>query len=246
MARVAGININKPVIAMLALVALVVVLLVMAVNLPIRLVAGKALESIDYTDLSGASLRKGDLWVRLDSAPGLVHVVYRWCPALSPLRWCMDLQHPAFAIEGQVSLSLSQLVSISDLEIHSMDIAALGLGAGLVDARIDGRIDSMAFHISTCPLRQLDHLQGNFSTQSIRFFGASAGAHQLQIATEGSNINADISGETFSGRVQLANGSYSARGEMIAPDSIAAMAQSLMRPLGGNRFGWEIKGELSC
>ena len=59
-------------------------------------------------------------------------------------------------------------------------------------------------------------------------------------------INIVIGGDTFSGVMEIRNASYAAEGELLAPEQMLAMAQSLMRPLGGNRFGWEISGELPC
>lgn len=238
--------ISKPVIVVAGALSLLLAVLIVFVNLPIRLLADDSLEAIRYTDLEGASVLKGDVWIGLDDVPGLMHVVYSWCPGLSPLSWCMDLQHPAFVGQGRVSYSGTELISISNMKIESADMASLGLASGLVDARISGKIDSMKLRISGCPIRQIEHVEGQLGSNDIRIFGVSTGAHTIQLSSANSNIDARLSGNIFSGDIQLANGKYRAEGEMLAPESMTAMAQSFMSPLGNNRFGWQINGDLPC
>lgn len=236
-----------------ALVVLLTVLMVL-VNLPVRFFLGDLLnqsgKNISYTDLGGASLLEGDLWVTLDGFPGLTHLTYQWCPGLSPLNWCVDLQHSAFGLSGQFAvsdlLSESLLIHVSDMDINALDIKALGIASGLIDARINGRIDRMVFELSNCPVKTIKQLQGELTSSNIQVFGFSAGAHQLSLASSESAVNARIAGSTFQGNIQVSGGAYRAEGEMRAPETMEAMARSLMRPLGGNRFGWQINGDLPC
>lgn len=237
---------SKSLIIGATLLGLLVSLMVIILNLPIRALAGDALKSVNYTDLEGANLLGGDLWVAVDELPGLTHLVYDWCPGLSPLRWCVDVAHPALVAEGKVGYTGSELIAISNLEIQSADLVALGVASGLIDARINGTIDNMKLKISGCPIRQIVALEGRLGASNISIFGISAGTHSIQLMSSGSNIEAQLSGATFSGNIQLADGKYMAEGEMLAPENMEAMAQSFMSPLGNNRFGWQINGDLPC
>ena len=236
---------TKPFIPVVVL-GIFVTMILAAANLPARLFAGDSLEGISYTDLTGASFMQGDLWVDIAHVPGLTHLVYHWCPTLSVLSWCVDLTHPAFDLSGRVSLARSNRLSLSNVQLRSLDMAALGLASSLVDARLNGRIDAMTAALSDCPMRSIERLDGQISSEQIRVFGIPAGAHAIDFATRDSAIDARLSGEMFSGKLSLANGRYSAEGEMLAPESMSGMAQSFMRPLGDNRFGWQIGGDLPC
>jgi len=210
------------------------------------LLAGDMLESVEYTDLEGASLLSGDLWVNVDAVQGPMHVVYQWCPGLSPARWCTSVEHASATLETFVVLRGINAVSLEQMHIQAIDIQALGVAGGLLNARVSGEIERLDWIRSDCPLTGIKHLQGNLEASDLGLFGTSTGAHRLDIATVSEGINISLGGDTFSGTIEIQDDEYAARGELIAPESMLSMARSLMRPLGGNRFSWEISGKLPC
>jgi len=222
------------------------VLLVVLANLPVRIFIGDSIQSVSHTDLQTASFLKGDLWVDLEEIPGLTHLVYNWCPGLSPLNWCIDLKHNAFDITGQAAVSGLKHISLSEVNIQSLDMTVLGISSDLIDVRVNGQIDSVTFPLSGCPIKNIEALEGRLVAENIKIFGISTGAHQLIFNTVESAIDAQLSGDAFLGRIQLNKGKYTAEGEMMAPETMAGIAQSFMTPLGDNRFGWEISGDLPC
>lgn len=215
-------------------------------NLPLRYMAADQLAALEYTDLQGASLLRGDLWLQLDPLPGLTHLVYNWCPGISPLSWCLDIEHVAFVATGRLGVSLDQQIHLSAVDLQSLDLAELGLASGLVAARIEGRVESLRFFPSDCAIKNIEHVEARLQSASIQVFGFAAGAHQLAVNTENASIRAQLSGDTFSGSVEVSAGRYEARGEMNSPESMVSMAQTFMSPLGGNRFAWQLKGDLPC
>jgi len=219
--------------------------LVLLVNLPVRLFAEQQLADLDYSDLEGATLLSGDLWISLDALPGgLAHLVYNWCPGLSPLTWCLDLRHHSVDMNANIQFSDTDRLALSDVKINSLDISALGLAVGLVDARFRGEIGSIELPVSGCALRDMQLNFGYLQTGDIRIFGISTGPHRLELVGSQQSADGELSGDTFSGNIQLAQSGYSAAGEMRAPQQIETLARSLMTPLVGNRYGWEINGTI--
>ena len=222
------------------------VLIAALINVPIRLFLKDSSGSFTYTDIKGATFLSGDIWFDLKDISGPVNLVYSWCPGRSPFNWCVDLQHRAFVLDGTLSVSGRKNIGLSSVTIQFVDMALLGLAAGFLDARLSGRIDSMEIELSGCPIQEIKQIDGLLNAGNVRVLGVSTGAHRLSLTSRGAVVEAGLSGDTFLGTMQLRDGKYSAQGEMNAPESMLAMARSLMNPLGDNRFGWEISGDLPC
>jgi hypothetical protein len=233
-------------IASLSIIAIVLAFVVIAANLPLRLVAGDMLAETEYTDLEGASLTSGDIWINAEGVQGPVHLAYHWCPGLFPGRWCVSVEHTSAKLETIFTLRGLNEISFEDLQIESLDLQALGVAGGMLDARIFGEIERLDWIQNECPLQGIKLLRGNLATSNLSILGSATGGHQLSMESVSGGINIVIGGDTFSGVMEIRNASYAAEGELLAPEQMLAMAQSLMRPLGGNRFGWEISGELPC
>lgn len=215
-------------------------------SLPLRLFVEDSLDAYEFTDLNGASLFSGDIWLKYEELAGLIHISYHWCPGLSPLAWCADLQHASAAMDGRFAFSGVEEVEASSLRIDFIDLAALGVAGGLVNSRISGELNELSITMGNCPLRQIKSLEGSLDAANVQLFGASLGPHQMSFNNSDAGIRANLQGETFTGIIELDGSKYSARGELEAPESIAAMARSLMTPLGNNRFSWAISGALPC
>ncbi len=237
---------SKAGIAGLTMVAIIVALILIAANLPLRVVAGDMLVETEYTDLEGASLMSGDLWINTEGVQGPVHLTYRWCPGLFPGRWCVSVEHASAKLETIFTLRGLNEISFENMQIESLDLQALGLIGGMLNARISGEIERLDWIQNDCPLQGIKQLRGNLATSNLSILGSATGGHQLSMESVSEGINIVIGGDTFSGRMEIRNASYVAEGDLIAPEEMLAMAQSLMRPLGDNRFGWEISGELPC
>lgn len=238
-------------IAGLGVIIFITLLVLFALNMPLRLFAPSLFEDINITDLEGASAVSGHVWVAVEQVPGLIEINYKWCPSLSLTSWCVDASHSAFVIDGNLSLVGTSAIQVKNININNLDIAALNLGGGLVTGLINGQVRSAKIPLVSCFIKQIKDLDASMTMASLRVFGANAGAHQMQIVSDSSldeepNINVALQGDTFSGAVTLSSGRYDAKGEMLAPDSMVSMAQSFMRSLGDNRFGWEISGNVPC
>lgn len=237
---------NKSAIAGLFGIVLLLGAMLIAVNLPLRVFAGDMLVEAEYTDLEGASLASGDLWINTEGVQGPVHLTYHWCPGLLPGRWCVSLEHSSAKLETIFTLRGLSGISFENMQIESLDLQALGVTGGMLNARISGEIDRLDWVQNDCPLQGIKQLRGNLATSNLSILGSATGSHQLSMESVPEGINIVIDGETFSGMMEIRNASYAAEGELVAPEEMLAMAQSLMRPLGGNRFGWEIRGDLPC
>ncbi len=227
-----------------AVVCIAFILIVL--NMPVRLFAGHLLDEANYTDLHGASLTSGDVWLNVEGIQGPVHVLYHWCPGSAPLRWCVSLEHASVNVDTRLILRGLDTMSLQNMQVTSLDLQALGVAGGLIRGRLSGVMDRVDWRMSECPLLGVEELQGSLSAAEINIFGTSTGAHRLDMTTVDEGINMNLTGDTFSGTIEIRGNQYLAEGELIAPESMMSMAQSLMRPLGGNRFGWEISGSLPC
>ena len=221
--------------------------LVLLMTLPLRLVVGDAFSEFEFTEIQGASLSSGDIWLNLEAIPGLTRLNYDWCPGLAPLSWCIDLTSPSFALNGRLSVLGAQTIAFADVHIDALDLDSLGVAGGLVQARVSGQVNTLQLGLgSNCPLTEISAVDALLETSSVDLFGVDTGAHRLVLSGSQAEITGELTGATFTGQIRLSDAQYSAAGEMSAPDSIAPMMASVMRPLGGNRFGWEIGGKLPC
>lgn len=236
---------KMPVIG-LSLIAILVGAALIVMNLPLRLFAGDMLDDVEYTDLEGASLLSGDVWVSAEGIQGPVRVQYHWCPGLFPGRWCASVDHASAKLEAYLILRGMDTLSFEQMHIQAIDMQSLGVAGGLVSARIAGEIDRLDWTLSDCPLTGIKYLQGSLVASDLGILGTSTGAHRLDISTVSEGINVNLGGDTFSGTIEIRDNVYAARGELVAPESMLSMARSLMRPLGDNRFAWEISGNLPC
>ncbi|MBC6427647.1 MAG: hypothetical protein GDA55_00140 [Cellvibrionales bacterium] len=235
-----------------ALAGLLVAAVLTVANLPLQWLAGERLSSLTYTDIDGATLLGGSLWLTTEG-PGLLQVDYHWCPRLALLSWCVRAAQDRTAIAGRVELHGSRL-RLHRAEITQLDLRSLGLGAGVVDARFDGRIDQLEIALGDCPLQNITRLRGTLSTADIRIFGHSSGPHQVDLThPEPGQLRATLQGDAFSGQIQIemqnAAARYTASGELQATGELAefaTLASTIMRPLGENRFAWNAAGELPC
>lgn len=231
----------------LALTIILVSAVLIVVNLPLRLLFGDILDDLEYTDVEGASLLSGDVWVSVEGINGPVRVQYRWCPGLFPGRWCASVDHASAKLETYVLLRGIDTLSFEHMQIQAIDMQSLGVAGGLVSARVSGEIERFDWVLSgDCALTGIKHLQGNLVTSDLGILGTSTGGHRLDISTVFEGININLDGDTFSGTIEIQDIDYNARGELVAPESMLSMARSLMRPVGGNRFAWEISGKLPC
>ncbi len=237
---------SKAGIAGLSVIALLAIFILIAINLPLRMIAGDILAEMEYTDLEGASLVSGDLWINTEGVQGPVHLTYHWCPGLFPGRWCVSLEHTSAKLETVFSLRGLDEISFENMQIESLDLQALGVTGGMLNARISGEIERLDWVQNDCPLQGITQLRGNLVTSNLSVLGSAAGGHQLSMKSISEGIDIAVGGDTFSGMMEIRNATYAAEGELLASQEMLAMAQNLMRPLGGNRFGWEISGELPC
>lgn len=237
---------NKAGLIGLVFTLVVVCLMLIVVNLPFRLFAGDLFDGVEYTDLEGSSLVSGNVWVNMEGVQGPVHVIYHWCPGWYPGRWCVEVDHASVALETMFVFRGLDIISLQDTQIVSVDLQALGVAGGLVSGRVSGEVAQLDWRQSNCPLMGVERIQGRLMADNLGVFGAYAGEHRLDIATVGEGIDMNLEGDTFSGSIEIRDDQYAARGELIAPESMITMASSLMRSLGGNRFGWEISGRLPC
>ncbi|MFX4228005.1 MAG: hypothetical protein ACFHHU_09035 [Porticoccaceae bacterium] len=230
----------------LSLIAILVGAALIAVNLPLRLFVGDMLDDVEYTDLEGASLLSGDVWVNAEGIQGPMRVQYHWCPGFYPGRWCASVDHASAKLETYLILRGLDTISFKQMHIQAIDMQSLGLAGGLVSARVAGEIEQLDWVRSDCPLTGIKYLQGNLVTSNLGILGTSTGAHRVDISTVSEGVNISLGGDTFSGTIEIRDNDYAAQGELVAPESMLSMARSLMRPLGNNRFAWEISGKLPC
>lgn len=230
---------------LIGLIVFVVLALYLAMSLPLSLFFSDEMSEMGITDISGASVAKGDVWVSHPSVSGLIAVSYAWCPKQGIGSWCATVSGDHIEAKTVLTPRPSSL-SLTDTEIEKFSTLLLGGIGSAIGGTIDGTIQEARFSSYQCPLQNLQFLNAQLHIANVNVLGSAMGEHNLAAKTVGPRIEAEIVGESLDGLVTLADGDYEASGELVATDMIAAMARSFMRPLGGDRYGWEIRGAVPC
>ena len=207
------------------------------------------MQEYGITDLSGASLGSGHLWIGQDAIPGVVELRYDWCPTNGLGTWCVEVESEMARFDAEVAPRSSSF-KISDAILHrvSSDLfpSLFGPLASTIEGDIQGEIELLRIGSYECPLQNLQELSGQLEVNRLNAAGASMGDHQIVANNQGESILINISGASLEGNVNLQDGSYEAQGQLTAQPQIEPYVRSLMRSLGSNRYGWEIKGSIPC
>lgn len=224
---------------------LMFVLVYAAMKMPLSFLFSDQMREFGITDIEGASVSGGSLWISQASLPGLVKVDYVWCPGKGIGSWCVTVENETVNLDAVVTPRKESLL-ITDADIHRLSSDLLGSAANLFDARLGGQVQEMKFSSYQCPLQHLEQFSAQLKISNLSMMGSSLGDHQIVASNMGENIEVKINGESLDGTVSLADGAYKASGELLANIQIEAMARSFMRSLGANRYGWEINGKIPC
>lgn len=157
----------------------------------------------------------------------------------------MQVESEIASFDAEVTPRPSNL-NISDARVHRLSSDVLGALGSAVDGDIQGEIELLRVASYECPLQNLKALSAQLEVSRLKVMGASMGEHQIVARNRGQTIEISIDGASVEGSVNLESGSYEAAGELTANPQIEAIARSLMRSLGSNRYGWEIAGSIPC
>jgi len=242
---------------LLVITAILVILVYLCFKLPLSLLWREEMQRFGITDLSNASLSSGHLWVGQDDISGLVEVNYRWCPAKGLGTWCMEVEGEMGSFDAQVAPRRSSF-SVSDARVYRVSRERLhqflepffdpllGPFAKTVDGDIQGEIEFLHAASYECPMQNLRELSAQLEVSRFSVAGAVMGDHQIVARNLGQAIEIDINGTSLQGKVNVENSSYDAEGQLLASPQIESVVRSLMRSLGGSRYGWDIKGSIPC
>lgn len=233
----------KSILVVVALLVLLAGYLVM--KLPLSYFFSDEMNEMGITDIDGASLSGGDLWVSHPSIPGLLRVEYVWCPGSGIGSWCLNVENELVNVTAVVT-PRADVMLITDANIQRLSSQLFGAVGGLVEGLIVGNIQQIKFNSYQCPLQYLEEFSGQLKVTQLTAFGSSMGDHQIVARNAGEKIEVKISGQSVDGTINLSGGAYEAKGELQANPQIEAMARSFMRSLGSSRYGWEINGKIPC
>lgn len=203
------------------------------------------MQRFGITDLSSASLGKGHMWIGQETIPGLIEVNYVWCPTQGLGTWCVEVTSEIARFDAEITPRPSSL-DVSDARVYQLSSDVLGALGAAVDGDIQGEIELLRVASYECPLQNLQELSAQLEVSRLELMGASMGEHQIVARNRGQTIEISINGDSVEGNVNLERGNYEAEGQLTANPQIEAIARSLMRSLGSNRYGWEIKGSIPC
>jgi len=226
-------------------VLFMILLLIVLMKLPLRLVFAEKMVEMGITDINGASISGGRVWVSNEKLPGIAEVVYRWCPMRGFTSWCVDVENPLISVNAVLSVGSDRLkVTRGDLRRFSSSL--LGPTASLVELSLAGDIKELVISSYDCPMQNVDRMTLTLNTEQVKVLGSLLGPHQIEAEQGDAGIDIRVSGDAMTALVKLSNGDYDASGELLATGGIASMARTLMKSLGDDRYGWEIKGKLPC
>ena len=257
-------------------VLLVIAVFYLIMRVPLSLFFNDEMQSMGVTDIDGASLSRGELWVSEGSVQAMRNLFYpeesqsdgngsnnkklsggaNSRPRLLNLsyRWCPSngIGTWCVAVENDlvsfdaVVTPRSSQIKVVDANIHRLSTDLFGAAGTLMKGSIRGKIQSATVTSYECPMQNLEGLSGQLEVSNLRVMGSVMGDHQVAARSSGSSIEVVIDGESVEGKFSLANGAYQAQGQLVASGQLETMARSLMRSLGANRYGWEIDGKIPC
>ncbi len=228
--------------------SILVVALLALVSLPLSLLLAGRPDVPEHTDISQSTLLRGKLWVQLWPLPGLARVSYRWCPGLSPLAWCVDASSGSAHASGRFGVTGLNSLRVSSAEVSGLEFKHLGLGAGIVDARLGGSVDQVEIQLGDCATGAVTRLEAQLASSDVQIFGHSTGAHRVTLTTDSAGISGTLEGSAIGGSMEYRPDTmeYSVSGTLDVSDEVADLVGSMLEPLGDNRFAWNLSGRAHC
>lgn len=226
-------------------VAVLAVGAVLFMTAPLRWVFADEMAAQGVTDIDGASLSGGRVWLSRDAFSGVIELNYRWCPMSGLRSWCVVAEGELLDADATVFFGRHGM-RIMDGNIQHLSSAIFGPAASLVDLQIQGTVNELVLSSYDCPLQSVASFEADLRVQRSQVLGSALGAHRLVSKNTSRGVDVAIDGEALSGTMSLSERGYEASGELIAEAALGAMARTLMRPLGENRYAWEIEGRMPC
>jgi len=182
-------------VAVGSLAAILLTLLLVASQAPVRLVSGY-FSALGLAPLGDARLIEGSALLTAGDGGGVVH--WQWCPRRGLTALCATLTLGSAYYSAELHPGIAG-VGVTRLVFSGIDGAALGIAALAPEARVGGELDGLRFAWKdTCPHHGLATARG-----AIVVAGVPGGELRLQVAGDGAQGVA-VSGGGVRGHFALA------------------------------------------
>lgn len=221
----------------------------LALNLSVETIVPFEDLGVSYDNTRDARLGTGQMRLRLEQYPALGTVALAWnfCPGLSPLSWCFQLETREMQADGRVSLIDGGTLLLRDTNVTLLSLQPLGLAGSTANGRLNANIQRWRLAEVSCPWRQAD-AAATGQLKGLQIFDGPFGDVNFELRPLETGAQRMVfNGGFLQGQVALAEGGdYSASGELTAPPQLEGLIRNLMRHLDSNRYAWEFSGELAC
>lgn len=179
-----------------------------------------------------------------DWQPVWVDLNWQWCPALNPLRWCVELKSDKGEANSIVSSNGSSLF-INDLFLSAESVDMVFAGFVSATADIEASIRSAKIQ-NARDLDILASVDGIVMLSNIDAMGFKFKNHRINAnRAENEDFLVEVSGDQANGTASAdVNGQYSAELTLNPPENIASMIGRALTKNPDGSFRYAVSGTL--
>lgn len=233
----------------MSLILLVALASFVLLNISVQQLVDFEAMGLEVDNTQDARVKAGSLLMRsVDRQDlGIFDVSWLWCPSGGFLNWCTEIKSEALQARGQLNYRISGWLNIADMDIVMDSLSLFGVMSAIVDAELVGRIETLDIQDFACPLRNAENMSAQFEMRQPQLLGNLLKDFRVDIGQLGQEYLLKISGQEIQGEFAVdAALRYSGEGEMIVPPNLRGLMDNLAIPLGNNRYGWKLDGEIPC